>query len=106
MNTLFEALPGSDLIAQGLDDLAAGRKTCHGLLVLIGRPRLERLGLPEFTHNGTPSETPHLQLYELLALAHGDEAHSQYNALIRRLVSFERALEQRLRTLNKPGDRP
>ena len=38
-------------------------------------------------------EAPEHRLYELLAQADSDAAHSQYNALIRRLVSFERALE-------------
>ena len=36
------------------------------------------------------------RLYHLLGAIHGHEAHSQYNALIRQLVSFERALEQRV----------
>ena len=36
---------------------------------------------------------PEHRLYDLLAATHGDGAHSQYNALIRRLVSFERAAE-------------
>jgi hypothetical protein len=30
-------------------------------------------------------------LYLLLAETHGDAAHSRYNALVRRLVRFERA---------------
>ncbi|MCX7825142.1 MAG: hypothetical protein N2689_06250, partial [Verrucomicrobiae bacterium] len=36
------------------------------------------------------------RLYQMLAAVHGNAAHSQYNALIRLLVSFERALELRL----------
>jgi hypothetical protein len=32
----------------------------------------------------------------LLETTHGNAAHSQYNALIRQLVSFEQALEQRV----------
>lgn len=35
--------------------------------------------------------SPEMRLYEVLSIEHGDGAHSQYNALIRRLVSFERA---------------
>jgi hypothetical protein len=38
-------------------------------------------------------ETPEHRLYELLAREEPDSAHSRYNALIRRLVSLERALE-------------
>lgn len=37
------------------------------------------------------SPPPEHKLYLLLAKEKGDAAHSAYNALIRRLVSFERA---------------
>ena len=86
----FERLPGGLLIRAGLDDLAAGRETEASLLVLIGAPRLRRLGL------GIPTESQPLvehRLYERLRAVHGDGAHSQYNALVRLLVSFERAAE-------------
>jgi hypothetical protein len=46
-----------------------------------------RLGLDvplRYTH-------PEIRLYELLAETEGNAAHSSYNALIRRLVSFESA---------------
>jgi hypothetical protein len=36
---------------------------------------------------------PEQRLYTLLARDHPAAAHSRYNALIRRLVSFERAAE-------------
>jgi hypothetical protein len=83
-------LPGGDLIEEGLDDLANGRVTIASLLVVIGSPRLRRAGLkvPEIS-----IEDPELRLYELVAAEDSDAAHSRYNALIRRLVSFERALE-------------
>ncbi len=60
------------------------------VLVLVGRPRLRRLGLqvPE-----TSVEAPEDRLYELLARDDPDSAHSRYNALIPRLVSFEHAAE-------------
>jgi hypothetical protein len=38
----------------------------------------------------SPIDSPEHKLYLLLARAKGDAAHSAYNALIRRLVSFER----------------
>ena len=38
-------------------------------------------------------DDPEHRLYELLARMDPDAAHSKYNALIRRLVSFERAFE-------------
>jgi hypothetical protein len=37
--------------------------------------------------------SPEHALYEALQREDSDSAHSRYNALIRRLVSFERALE-------------
>ena len=84
------ALPGEDLVRQGLDDLAAGRESVAALLVAIGSPRLRRLGFPVLER--VPSSPEH-RLYELLARSDPDSAHSRYNALIRRLVSFERACE-------------
>ena len=82
--------PGGDLIRQGLEDLAQGRESEPALLVLIGAPRLRRLGLDIPKGNASP---PEHKLYELLAKSDPDSAHSRYNALIRRLVSFERAVE-------------
>jgi hypothetical protein len=81
-------LPGGDLVREGLSDLRLGRETPLALLVAIGAPRLRRLGI------AVPSlEAPEHRLYDLLARDEPDSAHSRYNALIRRLVSFERALE-------------
>ncbi len=82
-------LPGGDLIASGLDDLRSGLETVPALLVSIGAPRLRRLG---YAIPRTISE-PEQRLYALLARDHPVAAHSRYNALIRRLVSFERAAE-------------
>jgi hypothetical protein len=83
-------LPGEDLVRQGVADLARGLETVPGLLVAIGAPRLRRLGfsLPEML-----PVVPEHRLYELLSVSEGDAAHARYNALIRRLVSFERAAE-------------
>jgi hypothetical protein len=39
-----------------------------------------------------PVAGPEHRLYALLAVTNADSAHSRYNALVRRLVSFERAL--------------
>lgn len=81
--------PGQDLIEQGVRDLAEGRETIASLLVSIGAPRLRRLGLTVSV--GFPD--PEHRLYERLRAVNPDAAHSQYNAWIRRLVSFERAAE-------------
>jgi hypothetical protein len=86
---LSGGLPGADLVRKGLSDLSAGQRTPEALLVAIGRPRLLRLGL-DVPHR---YERPELLLYELLAADDPGGAHSRYNALIRRLVSFERAAE-------------
>ncbi|MDX6385849.1 MAG: hypothetical protein QOK48_3422, partial [Blastocatellia bacterium] len=84
------ALPGGDLIDEGLSDLRDGRETIAALLVAIGSPRLRRLG---FELPDSLPEDPEHRLYDLLSQEGSDSAHSRYNALIRRLVSFERAAE-------------
>jgi hypothetical protein len=86
-----DALPGSDLIKQGLRDLASGTESIESLLVLVGAPRLRRLGF-DVPRDDTPF-FPEDRLYAKLAEEDSDSAHSRYNALIRRLVSFERAAE-------------
>jgi hypothetical protein len=86
---LERALPGADLVARGLDDLATGRDSPEALLVSIGRPRLVRLGFDVPRRYAEPE----LRLYRYLAAEDPDRAHSRHNALIRRLVSFERAAE-------------
>ena len=85
-----DALPGADLIESGVRDLRERRETAAALLVAIGAPRLRRLGIdlpPALPKN------PEHRLYDLLASDDSDSAHSRYNALIRRLVSYERAAE-------------
>jgi hypothetical protein len=86
----LEALPGGDLIKEGLADLRRGVETIPALLVQIGAPRLRSLAF-DIPHGS--GELPEHRLYHLLAAKDQDSAHSRYNALIRRLVSFERAAE-------------
>lgn len=81
------ALPGEELVHCGLRDLEEGIESVESLLVSIGAPRLGRLGVAI----ATPIPAPEHRLYRLLCEAHGDAAHSRYNALVRRLVSYERA---------------
>ena len=83
------SLPGNDLITAGVEDLRNHRQTIAALLVAIGAPKLRSLGL-ELPEN-LPT-TPEHRLYDLLSATEPDSAHSRYNALIRRLVSFERAM--------------
>lgn len=82
--------PGEDIIIQGLADLVNGFETMPALLVSIGAPRLRRSG---HTIPSTVFSTPEHRLYNLLAADDPDAAHSRYNALIRRLISYERAVE-------------
>ena len=84
----FDALPGGDLVERGLADLARGVMSAEALLVLVGAPRLRELGLavPD-----AAVASPEHELYLLLEAEGFESAHSRYNALIRRLVSFERA---------------
>lgn len=92
----IEDLPGAELVFPGLKDAASGRWTIEGLLVAIGSPRLRELGLPVPPAEGLPYRPEH-RLYERLEEKTERSVHSQYNALIRRLVSFERGLAARKR---------
>ncbi|MEM6930505.1 MAG: hypothetical protein AAF602_26445 [Myxococcota bacterium] len=95
----YSDLPGADLVHRGLEDLREGRTSAEALLVCIGAPRLRDLGLavPD-----SPVENPEHALWFLLAERQPD-FHSAFNALRRRLVSFQRALEHRRRRAERPA---
>ena len=80
-------LPGGDLILRGLADCSRGISSIEALLVSIGAPRLAQLGF-EVTD---PIPGAERRLYDRLSAEDADSAHSRYNGLVRRLVSFERA---------------
>ena len=82
-------LPGTELVRRGIADLQKGVESVESLLVSIGAARLTDLGYDV----SAPLHSPEHRLYALLAQEDEDSAHSRYNALIRRLVSFERAAE-------------
>jgi hypothetical protein len=86
----FRSFPGADLVAEGLDDLSRGVESVPALIVSIGAPRLRKIGMPV---PETVFAEPEHRLYDLLSRTDPDSAHSRYNALLRRLVSFERAAE-------------
>jgi hypothetical protein len=91
---LLSELPGADLIHDGLRDYRDKRHTIASCLVRMARPRLANAGLMEgSTRHDLEAE---LDLYHLLS-HEGNQAYSRYNALIRELVSFEHALDLRLR---------
>ena len=81
-------LPGAELIEQGLRDLALGHESEASLLVSIGAPRLAALGLAM----PTPFAEPEEGLYRYFRQHCGNGAHSQFRALVRRLVCYERAM--------------
>ena len=83
----FDALPGAEIVQAGIRDVASGVESVPALLVSIGAPRLARLGFDVPQSESSPEH----RLYELLRAQYGDGAHGRYNALVRRLVSFERA---------------
>jgi hypothetical protein len=85
--TVASEIPGSELIEAGLRDLAEGRRSVGALVVSIGAPRLRQLGFEV----DAPIDDADVTLYLLLAAEDPDGAHGRYNALVRRLVSFERA---------------
>jgi hypothetical protein len=86
----MEALPGADLVSQGIGDLEHGRDTAAAALVRMAAPRLRAAGIDVPTG---PKGNPGHRLYELLAQEDRASAHSRYNALVRRMVSFVRAAD-------------
>ena len=82
-------LPGAELVERGVADLAAGIESLPALLVSIGATRLRDAGLDV----PAPVQNAEVRLYELLRDEDPASAHSRYNALVRRLVSYERAAE-------------
>lgn len=84
-------LPGAELVERGLADLDAGRETPVAALVSMAAPRLRDLGVEvPRTIGGRPSH----KLYDLLCEEDPGSAHSRYNALVGRIVSFARAAER------------
>ncbi|MEQ8766716.1 MAG: hypothetical protein RL885_22575 [Planctomycetota bacterium] len=81
-------LPGGEIVAEGLADLARGEETLASLIVSIAPTRLASIGL---SLPGEPIQDPELRLYALLEQRYGNGAYSKYNAWLRQLASFIRA---------------
>ena len=83
----FEGLPGAELVRQGLIDLQNDTESKYSLLLSVAAPRLRGLhiDIPNLSCVGSFEH----RLYDVLEREYGDGAYSQYNALIRRIVSFE-----------------
>jgi hypothetical protein len=94
MNPDAALLPGEEMVREGLNDLAQDRVTDLALLVLIAAPRLRGLGL-QVPERKTVEPFEH-QLYARLEERLGAGAHSHYNSLIRRMVSYARSVDREL----------
>ncbi len=95
MSEIDVDFPGAEMITRGLADLKAERPSAEALLVAIGAPRLRMAGL-EVPPFADALDRPQERLFALLSTSHGDGAHAALNALIRRLIGFEHALEARI----------
>lgn len=95
MSASFDGLPGAELIEVGLADAASGTESIAALLVAIAAPRLTRLGV-DVPKGALVKGEPELALYRMLCEQSEPDPYSSYNALLRRLVSFEQALEHRV----------
>ena len=87
-------LPGRALVEQGLVDTQTGVTGTESLLVAIAAPRLRALGLDAYGPTGRVRD-PELALYAMLGHVGTIDPYSRYNALLRELTSFVRALEHR-----------
>lgn len=94
MTAVPDDLPGADLVAAGIEDLKRGEFTIEALLVAVGAHRLRTAGLDVPEALGRPPVPEHA-LYDAIGRSGVENSHARYNSLIRRLVSFERALERR-----------
>ncbi|MGH2879464.1 MAG: hypothetical protein ACRDK4_07670 [Solirubrobacteraceae bacterium] len=92
MRSVPQDFPGHELVSTGLADLAEGCDSEEALLVAMAAPRLRSLGFEVPQWKG---ERPSHRLYEKLSEdGPGVDAHSRYNALVRRMVSFAHAAER------------
>ncbi len=89
----WENFPGWELIAEGLVDVSAARVTPAACAIWIALPRLRRAHLVDDGVLDRRIEEPETVLYRLLRKEGGD-AFSRYNAILRRLVRFEHALDR------------
>ncbi len=94
-------LPGEDIVTQGLVDLAKGVLTESALLVLVAGPRLRGLGI-DVPERSLDEPYEHA-LYSLIEDRLSTGAHSYYNSLLRRIVSYAHALEREQSRLEREG---
>lgn len=101
MNDFFpcpiDGLPGAEIIGRGVLDAANQSLTKEALLVLIAGPALDRLGV-KVDYRPSLEDDAEILLYQKLQSGDGDP-YSEYNSLLRLLVSFTRALAQRAKLM-------
>jgi len=88
----LKSLPGAEIVLPGLADLEAGRRSAFASAVQCAAPRLRRAGL-DAPSAGAGAPAAH-ELYRQLSEELGDGAHSRYNAILARVVSFAGAAER------------
>jgi hypothetical protein len=89
----IERLPGAELVLPGLIEAAAGQLTVGSCLVSIARPLIESSGLAASYGIHNYVKEPERALYRLLQ-HEGGNAYGCYNAILRRLISFEQGLRR------------
>lgn len=83
-------LPGAEIVLPGIEDLEAGRESVNALAVAAAAAKL---GVSDLVSDVDAEEPAAHRLYRLLNDELGDAAHSRYNAILRRVVSFARAAD-------------
>jgi hypothetical protein len=86
----FTKLPGAEIVLPGIEDLEAGRETVNALAVRAAATRLE---VEDLVGDLDVEQPAAHRLYLRLSDELGDAAHSRYNAILARVVSFARAAE-------------
>lgn len=89
---LLKRLPGAEIVLPGIADLEAGRRTVNANAVQSAAPRLRSVGLD--VPSGDEDVPAAHALYRQLSAELGDAAHSRYNAILSRIVSFAGAAER------------
>jgi len=90
-DTAYEKLPGAEIVLAGIADIEAGRRSINASAVHCAAPRLRRAGLPApSSREDVPAAH---DLYGQLRAEYGDAAHSRYNAILARVISFAGAAE-------------
>lgn len=88
----LRSLPGSEIVLAGIADLAERRETIAAAAVQTAATRLRNAGIE--VPGPEPAGEPGHHLYGRIVAAGDPDPHSRYNAILRRVVSFARALER------------